>query len=161
MDLKQFYLKQKQAVYVGTKDVYSKIPAPYLGWRPADDMLTLGEIVRHTWMSEEGTRRLALLGDFGYYEKRIPLGLEGILGRVESLEDELVRLAEVHETTMREVEAFPLERFEEERVNESLGMRRKVSVLLFAIIEHHIHHRAQVGMQVRILTGNRASPYAL
>jgi uncharacterized damage-inducible protein DinB len=32
--------------------------------------------------------------------------------------------------------------------------------MLFRIIEHHIHHRAQVGTYLRILTGGRASPYA-
>ncbi len=38
-------------------------------------------------------------------------------------------------------------------------LRRRVSVMLFGITEHQIHHRAQIGTYLRILTGQRASPY--
>jgi len=33
--------------------------------------------------------------------------------------------------------------------------------MLFGIIEHEIHHRAQVGAYLHILTGTRASAYVL
>jgi uncharacterized damage-inducible protein DinB len=33
--------------------------------------------------------------------------------------------------------------------------------MLFGITEHQIHHRAQVGTYLRVLTGQRASPYPL
>lgn len=161
LDLKSFFLKQKEAIYQGTRAVFARVPPDALQWRPAEGMLTLGEIARHVWMSEEGVRRLALQGDWGYHERRIPLGLEGILGEVASMEDETAQLARVHADTLREVEAFPLERFHEERVNDALGMRRRVDVLLYGINEHQIHHRAQIALHVRVLTGERASPYPL
>jgi uncharacterized damage-inducible protein DinB len=161
MDLKQFYLKQKEAIYRGTLSVFEKIPPEHLAWRPAEGMLSLGQIVRHVWMSEEGVWRLALEGDWSYYEKRVPQGLFAILGEVKSLDEELAQLERVHRETLRGVDAFPPERWEEVRENPEFDFRRKVSVILFGINDHHVHHRAQVGTYLRILTGQRASPYAL
>jgi uncharacterized damage-inducible protein DinB len=161
MDVKGFFLKQKQAVHRGTLDVLAKIPPDQLAWRPAEGMLSLGEITRHIWMSEEGVRRAALENKWDYYEKRVPQGLFAILGEVKSLEAELAQIEEIHQDTLSEVAAFPLERWEEERANEQFNIRRHVTVMLFGIIEHQIHHRAQIGVHVHILTGGRASPYAL
>ncbi len=161
MDLKEFFLKQKQATHQGTLGVLRKILPGQIGWRPAEGMLSLGEIARHLWMSEEGVRRVALEGKWDYYEKRVPLGLFAILGEVKSIEDELAQIERVHQETLRAVAAFPLDRWEEERKNEQFDIRRKVGVILFSINEHQIHHRAQVGAYLRILTGQRASPYPL
>lgn len=161
MDLKEFFLKQKQATHKNTLKVFEAIPADQLGWRPADGMLSLGQIVRHVWMSEEGVRRTALEGRWDYYEKRVPLGLFGILGDVASLPEELARLNQVHQDTLTGVAAFPLERWEEERRNEKFNIASKVAVMLFGITEHHAHHRAQAGVYLRLLTGRRASHYAL
>ena len=161
MDLKEFFLKQKQATYEGVVKVFTKIPSNQLAWRPVSSVLSLGEIVRHVWMSEEGSRRMALNGDWSYFEKRVPLGLEAVLGEVRLLDDEMRQLARVHEETLRDVRAFPLERWDEERVHEGFKMRRKVAVALFGINEHQIHHRGQVTTYLRILTGERASAYDL
>ena len=57
MDLKEFFLKQKQATHKNNLKVFEAIPPDQLGWRPADGMLSLGQIVRHVWMAEEGIRR--------------------------------------------------------------------------------------------------------
>jgi uncharacterized damage-inducible protein DinB len=159
MDLKEFFLKQKQATHEGVVKVFSKIPPEQMGWRPAPGMLSLGEMARHVWVSEEGARHMALRGNFGYYEKRIPGGLEAVLGEVESLESELGHIEKVHQETLREVSDFPVERWNEERFHEALNIRRPVGVVLFGINEHHIHHRAQVSTYIHILTGQKASPY--
>jgi len=161
MDLKELFLKQKQSAHQSTLGVFAKIPRDQLGWRPAEGMLSLGEIVRHVWMSEEGVRRGALEGNWGYYEKRIPQGLFAILGKPASLDEEVARLEEVHQQTWRAVEVFPLERWEEVRENSQFNIRRKVYVMLFGIIEHQIHHRAQVGTYVHLISGQGASPYAV
>lgn len=161
MDLKEFFLKQKQAVQQGTLSVLEKIPRDQIGWRPAKGMLSLGEIARHLWMSEEGNRRAALEGKWDYYEKRVPQGLFAILGEVTSLDEELAQLGRVHGETLRGVEAFPLERWDEVREHVQFDIRRKVAIMLFGINDHHVHHRAQVGTYLRILTGQRASPYPL
>ncbi len=159
MDLKEFFLKQKQATYDGVVKVFAKVPPDQLGWKPAPSVLSLGEIVRHVWMSEEGMRRIALTGDWSYFEKRIPLGLKVILGEIWSLDGEMRQLARVHDDTLRDVRAFPTERWDEERVHEAFNYRRTATAVLYAINEHQIHHRAQVTTYLRILTGERASAY--
>jgi uncharacterized damage-inducible protein DinB len=161
MDLKEFFLKQRQAAHKGTLEVLAKIPPEQLDWRPAPGMLSLGEITRHIWMSEAGNRAAALEEKWDYYENRVPQGLFAILGEVKSLEDEMAQIEQTYLDTMRQVAAFPIERWEEERSNEKFNIGRRVSVFLFAINEHVIHHRAQVGTYVHILTGGRASPYVL
>jgi uncharacterized damage-inducible protein DinB len=161
MDVKELFLTEKESEHQGTLVVYAKIPYDHLGWRPAEGMLSLGQLARHVWRSEEGTRRIALEGDWSYYQTRIPQGLFAILGEVKSLEDELQEIRRVHQDTLRTVRAFPLDRWAEIRENAQFHMSRPIGVMLFRIIEHQIHHRAQVGTYLRILTGGRASPYEI
>jgi uncharacterized damage-inducible protein DinB len=161
VDLREFFLKQKQAAHKNTLKVFEAIPRDQLAWRPAEGMLSLGQIVRHVWMSEEGVRRAAVENRWDYYEKRVPQGLFAILGSVTSLDKELTRLAQVNDETMAAAAAFPLERWEEERKDDRFGVRTKAAVMLFGINEHHAHHRAQAGVYLRQLTGQRASHYAL
>ena len=71
MDIKELFLKQKQSTHRDTLGVLAKIPPDHVDWRPAEGMLSLGEIVRHMWMSEEGVRHSALEGRWDYYEQRI------------------------------------------------------------------------------------------
>ena len=106
MDLKEFFLKQKQAIHRVTLDVLAKIPPDQLSWRPAEGMLSLGEITRHIWTSEEGIRRAALEGKWDYYDKRVPLGLFAILGEVKSLDVEIAQIEKTYQDTLREVAAF-------------------------------------------------------
>ncbi len=161
MDLKEFFLKQKQATFKNSLKVFEAIPPDQLDWRPAKDMLSLGQIVRHVGMSEAGVRRVAIENVWDYYEKRVPLGLFNLLGEVTSLPDELALLEQIHKETMAAVEAFPLERWTEERSNEAFGVRAKVAAMLFGINEHNTHHRAQVGTYLHLLTGQRVGHYAL
>ncbi len=161
MDLREFFLKQKQAAHRGTLEVLSKIPPEQLGWRPAEGMLSIGEIVRHIWQSEAALREAALKQNFSYFDTRIPKGLFAVLGEVSSLQDELGEVEKTHQDTLRQAAEFALERWDEERAYQmaNFNLRRRVSVMLFGITEHQIHHRAQIGTYLRILTGQRASPY--
>jgi uncharacterized damage-inducible protein DinB len=161
VDVKELFLTQKENEHQGTISVYEKIPSDRLDWRPAEGMLTLGQMARHVWRSEEGTRRIALDNNWTYYETRIPKGLLAILGEVKSLEEELEEIRRVHQETVRAVQAFPLEHWEEIRENAQFHTRRAAGLMLFRIIDHQIHHRAQVGTYLRILTGGRASPYEI
>ena len=160
MDVKELFLTQKMSEHEGTLSVYEKIPPDRLDWRPAEGMLSLGQMARHVWRSEEGTRRIALESDWSYYETRIPQGILATLGEVKSLDEELQEIRRVHQDTLRAVQAFPLERWDEIRENPRFNTRRSAGGMLFRIIEHQIHHRAQVGTYLRILTGGHASPYA-
>ena len=117
---------------------------------PSRGALTLGEMLEHLWVSEEGVRRAALEGNFAYYQTRVPEGLRATLnGR--DLQRNLAELARVHRETLAAITAFPAERFQEERAYEPLGFRRQVHIILFGINEHEIHHRAQLMTYLRML----------
>jgi hypothetical protein len=151
MDLKEFFLKQKQAIRARTRQVTELIRPEHMPWQPEKDALRIGEMLRHLWMSEEGVRRVALDGNFAYYERRIPEGLRAVLGTPEALGTELASLERVHRETLDAVAALPAERWMEERASEKLNFRRKVWAILLGINEHEIHHRAQLMTYLRIL----------
>lgn len=151
MDFRDFFLKQKQAIRARTRQAAALVRVEHMDWCPAAGALTIGEMLRHLWMSEEGVRRVALDANFAYYEKRIPEGLRAILGAHDSLESELAAMERVHNETLGLVAAFPADRLEEERVLEKFGFRRKVYVILNGINEHEIHHRAQLMTYLRML----------
>ena len=151
MDIKRLFLQQKEAVRQQTRAVVEMIEPQHLPWRPEKDALSVGEMLRHIWMSEEGVRRVALEGNFAYFETRIPQGLRAVLGVPGTLEQEVSDLERVHAETLAAVTAYPLERFEDERTHAGLGIRRKSYVYLFGIVGHEIHHRAQLMTYLRIL----------
>lgn len=147
MDLKELFLKQKAAIRGRTGQVLALVKPEHMAWRPEPGV---GEMLEHLWVSEEGVRRVALEGSFAYYETRIPQGLRATLNN-QDLPENLVNLARVHRDTLAAVGALPLEQFEEERAHQGLGFRRKVSIILFGINEHEIHHRAQLMTYLRML----------
>ena len=151
MDIKELFLKQKRAIRERTAPVLARIQPEHLTWRPEKNALSVAEMLRHLWVSEEGVRRVALEGNFAYYETRIPQGLRAVLGTPGTLAQELEHLERVHGETLARVESLPLDRFDEERSHEGLGYRRKVYAVLFGIVEHEIHHRAQFMTYLRLL----------
>ncbi len=122
-----------------------------MNWKPENGALSVGELLRHLWVSEEGVRRCALEGDFRYYEIRVPNGLHAVMGTPGAVEDELKSIERVHLETIAAVRALPESAFDEERAHVELGFRRKVAVMLFGINEHEIHHRAQLMTYLRML----------
>jgi hypothetical protein len=151
MTLQQFFLKQKEAIRARTRDVFALLRPEYMDWKPENGALSMGELLRHLWVSEEGVRRCALDGDFSYYEIRVPKGLHAVMGKPGFLEDELKNIERVHAETLAAVGALPETVFDEERAHADLGFRRKVAVMLFGINEHEIHHRAQLMTYLRML----------
>lgn len=151
MNLQEFFLKQKEAMRPRTRQVTSLLREEHMAWRPVAGALSVGETLRHLWVSEEGVRRLALEGSFAYYEKRVPQGLGAVLGTPGTLAEELASLDKVQDETLVRVAQFPLERWNEERIHEGLGFRRKVAALIFGINDHEVHHRAQLMTYLRML----------
>lgn len=160
MNLQEFFLKQKESIHSRSEQVYKLIKPEHFNWRPEPGALSIGEMLRHIWVSEEGVRGVALQGNFAYYEKRIPGGLPEVLGTPTKVSEELQNIERVHAETLAAVEAFPTDQFEEERVNSALGFRRKVSVILFGINDHEIHHRAQLMTYLRMLGSPAPEPFA-
>ncbi len=159
MNIQELFLKQKEAGRARTRQVTSLLREDEMGWRPVQGALSIGEMVRHMWVSEEGVRRAALEGDFTYFEKRIPQGLSAVVGKPRTLAEELDSLEKVHSETLAQVAHFPMERWDEERVSEGLGIRRKVVVLVFGINEHEAHHRAQLMTYLRMLGTPAPEPF--
>jgi uncharacterized damage-inducible protein DinB len=151
MTLQQFFLKQKEAIRARSRDVFAMIHSGDMTWKPENGALSVGELLRHLWVSEEGVRRCALEGDFKYYEIRVPHGLHAAMGAPGSLENELENIERVHAETVRVVGNLPESALDEERAHAELGFRRKVIVMLFGINEHEIHHRAQLMTYLRML----------
>lgn len=159
MDVKDFFLKQKQALRARTRQVLELVRPEHLDWKPEPGALSIGEMLRHMAVSEEGVRRVALDDDFSYYEKRIPQGLRVTLGTQRTL-DELKRdLDRVHQETLKSVTALPAEIFDEERRRDEFNFRRKVAVILMGINEHEVHHRAQLMTYLRMLGTPAPEPF--
>jgi uncharacterized damage-inducible protein DinB len=159
MNVQELFLKQKEATRVRTRQVTFLLREDEMDWRPVPGALSVGEILRHLWVSEEGVRRVALAGDFTYYEKRIPHGLSAVVGKPETLAEELSSLEKVHTETLAEVAQLPLERWDDVRVNDEFGIRRKIAVILFGINEHEVHHRAQLMTYLRMLGTPAPEPF--
>jgi hypothetical protein len=157
--LKEFFLKQKEAGRKRSLEVFALLKPEHMAWKCEKNALSIGEILRHLWVSEEGVCRVALDGNFAYYEKRIPGGLEAVLGSIGTLEHELQNIDRVHRQTLDAVSALPPDAFEEERANPALGFRRKVSVILFGINDHEVHHRAQLMTYLRMLGTPAPEPF--
>ncbi|MGH9745471.1 MAG: DinB family protein [Candidatus Acidiferrales bacterium] len=151
MTLADFFLKQKEATRARTRDVFSMLRPEHMEWKPEPGALSVGEILRHLWVSEEGVRRCALAGNFGYYEVRVPKGLHAVMGVPGTLDEELKGNDRVHGETIAAVTALPESVLDEERAHADLGFRRKVAVILFGINEHEVHHRAQLMTYLRML----------
>jgi uncharacterized damage-inducible protein DinB len=159
MTLQEFFLKQKQAVRARSQEVFALLRPGQMEWKPEKNALSVGDMLRHLWTSEEGVRRCALEGNFAYFETRIPKGLQAVMGMPGSLEDELKSIARVHQDTLAAVSACPLSIFEEERAKPALGFSRKVAVILYGMNEHEVHHRAQLMTYLRMLGTPAPEPF--
>jgi len=124
MTLLDFFLKQKEAIRARSREVFVLLRPEYMAWKPEKDALSLGEMLRHLWVSEEGVRRVVLDGNFAYFETRIPKGLRAITGTPGSLEEELKNIERVHKDTLAAVAARPPEFLDEERANEAKPIPR-------------------------------------
>jgi uncharacterized damage-inducible protein DinB len=151
MNIQELYLKQKEALRGRTRQVTSLLHEDQITWRPVPGALSVGEILRHLWVSEHGMRNIALNGDFTYFEKRIPGGLNAVLGTPRTIGEEIASLESTQTETLELTAAFPLDRWEEERVHEGLGIRRTVAQILFGLNDHEVHHRAQLMTYLRML----------
>ena len=160
MNLKEFFLKQKESIHTRSKQVYELITPEIFDWKPEKGALSVGQMLRHVWVSETGVRQVALEGDFTYYETRIPQGLSAVLGVPTTLTEELRNIERVHAETLAAVAAFPLDQFEQERVNPGLRFHRTAAVILFGINEHEIHHRAQLMTYVRMMGTPAPEPFS-
>ena len=159
IDVKELFLKQKQALRARTREVFALLRPEHLDWRPEGEALSIGEMLRHMAVSEQGVLRLVLSGDFSYYDQRIPHGLRSTFGESRTLPELFDDLDRVHEETIAAVREMRPEKLEEERTKPELNFRRKVYAILFGINEHEIHHRAQIMTYLRMLGSPAPEPF--
>jgi len=74
-----------------------------------------------------------------------------VLGAPRTIAEEIDSLESTQTETLAAVSAFPLDRWEDERVHDGLGFRRKVAFILFGMNDHEVHHRAQLMTYLRML----------
>ncbi len=151
MDFRDLFLKQKEVVRKQTRQLFPNIPRDKAAWVPVEGALPLGLMLRHIWHSESGVREVPLYNRWNYYERRIPEGLFAILGEVQNIDQEIETLERVHQETMDLVAKAREEIFEQEFRNDKFNFRRKGYVILLGIIQHEVHHRAQLLTYLRIL----------
>ncbi|MBI4459058.1 MAG: DinB family protein [Acidobacteria bacterium] len=151
MDFRELFLKQKEATRKRTREVFPHIPRDKAAWAPVPGALPLGLMLRHIGSSEAGTREVPLYNRWNYYERRIPQGLFAILGEVSDIDQEIQTLERIHQETIDLIVGAPAEIFEQEFRNEKFNIHRKGYVILLGIIEHEVHHRAQLLTYLRIL----------
>ena len=151
MEFRDIFLKQKETIRRRTLEVIGNLRPEHMNWRPEKDALSVGEMLQHLWVSEEGVRRVALENNFAYYETRVPDGLRATLGSPRTLDEDFGNLARVHSETISAVSSCRSDIFDTERLRPDFGFRRKVWVILMGINEHEIHHRAQLSTYLRLM----------
>lgn len=148
----------KEEIRGRTRVMLEKIPPDRLDWSPVEGALTLGQLLRHIWMSEQGICKMAV-GDWEYLEKRLPEGLLAVLGEVEDLESELKNMEEAHREAVNLIRSLSEEGLDKEYFNEKLKIRRSARQNVSMLIEHEAHHRGQIAIYLRILGVGGSSPY--
>jgi len=151
MEFREIFTTQKEAIHKRMLEILGMVRPEHMEWRPEKDALSIGEMLQHLWVSEEGVRRVALENNFAYYETRVPKGLRSTLGTSRTLAENLANIARVYGETLAAVAACPATVFEEDRLRPDLGVKRKVWAILLGINEHEVHHRAQLSTYLRIL----------
>jgi uncharacterized damage-inducible protein DinB len=121
-----------------------------LRWRPGSDHYTLGQQFLHIAQSEDFQIQAHLNGEWDYERGRFPAR--------ELKVDELRAL--LHETRDRTMAA--LNQLDEERLDEPVdhGEGRPIQTLrwwLWLMIEHEVHHKAQVAVYLREM--GKTPPY--
>ncbi len=148
----------KEEIRGRTRTMLDKIPPDRLDWSPVEGALTLGQLLRHIWKSEQGICKLAR-GNWEYLEKRLPEGLFAVLGDVEDLESELKNMEEAHREAVNLIRSLSEEELNKEYFNEKFNIGRTARENIRGLIEHEAHHRGQIALYLRILRVEGSSPY--
>jgi uncharacterized damage-inducible protein DinB len=148
----------KESIRSRTRTMLEKVPPDKLNWSPVDGSLTLGQLLRHIWKSDEAVCKLAR-GNWEYLEKRLPQGLLAVLGEIEDLETELHHLEEAHREAVNFIRPLSDQELDREYHNEKLNVRRTTRDNIHMLIEHEAHHRGQISVYLRLLGIQGASPY--
>lgn len=121
-----------------------------LRWRPGPDQYSLGQQFLHIAQSEDFQIQAHLNGDWDYERGRFP-------SRMPDVDELRTFLDETRGRTMAALSAL-----DEERLNEPVdhGKGQPIQTLrwwLWLLVEHEVHHKAQVAVYLRAL--GKTPPY--
>ena len=159
MSLADLIVEFKESVRQRTRNLYPKIPADRIAFAPVEGALTLGQILHHLWMSEEGITNVLSRGSWDYFERRMSARLVDILEPIGSLHQELDNLERVHHQTIALIRSLPDDAFSRKHVNVQLKHKRTTRSFLMGLAEHEAHHRGQIAIYLRMLGDKAPSPY--
>jgi uncharacterized damage-inducible protein DinB len=159
MLLSDLLVENKESIRQRTRNIFPRITDDKLGFAPIEGALTLGQILHHLWMSEEGLTKIVSHENWEYFEQRMGARLVDILGQVGPLQHELDNLERVHAQTITLIRALPDDAFAKEHVSEELKFKRTTFSILLGLGEHEAHHRGQVATYLHMLGDAAPSPY--
>lgn len=145
-------LMQFDHIVTGCRATLEAVPDARLDWRPHEKSWTLGELATHVAMLPNWTVTTLTMSEFDV----APEGGEPLRNPELKSSAELVAALDQSAATAREaIEATPDEAFADSWTLKVAGEDRfsmpKSAVLRSFILDHLIHHRAQLGVYLRLL----------
>jgi uncharacterized damage-inducible protein DinB len=156
MSQSSIFVDYKNAIRARTLDVLKKVPEDKLNWRPAPELLSLGQLIHHIGQADMAWTKV-LSGDWElepFLDLRRSMDLLEVIGEVESLTEELEGLEITHQELLKWIAAQSDE--ELEKVYEGAGRKVTGRDIVLGLCEHESHHRGQIVTYLRLL--NVADP---
>jgi uncharacterized damage-inducible protein DinB len=121
-----------------------------LEWRPGPDHYTLGQQFLHIAQSEDLQVQAHLRGNWDYELARFP-------DRVPRVDELRARLRETRSRTVAALEELDAGRLDEPLEHGGDQPARTLRWWLWLLIEHEVHHKAQIAVYLRLM--GKTPPY--
>ncbi|MCW5852532.1 MAG: DinB family protein [Anaerolineae bacterium] len=131
-----------QRIHTRTREMVAAIPEESLDWRPAEGEFTCAELVRHIASARRMNVVSATLGEGVYpgHDERFGISRRDLLHYLDASHAEVSnRLAGLRDDDLAEP-----------RVSNQ-GQPYPAWNILLALVEHEVHHRAQLAMYLTLL----------
>ncbi|NHW38740.1 DinB family protein [Paenibacillus aceris] len=135
--------------WTGTRRLLASLPDEHLNWRPHTKSYTLGELATHVvnlinW-------QLVILRDPGLDLATVPSHREALASRQALLDEFDANIQELKRTLDATDEVVLASNWTLRHGGTVMGVQPKASAFRTMGMSHMIHHRAQLGMYLRLL----------